>query len=80
MTKNIPIMTDFENVQEAMIGVLTDTNIKAQAVFDLMKQGYVFEVAPTIKCDGINPDGTYINPELISVSLITSSGRKQIEA
>lgn len=71
----IPVTQDYNEDPSTVLG-----SIYANAdIVKMFESGYIFEVAPQIECDGIDDNGEYINPRLLSVSIITHTGRKENE-
>lgn len=69
---SIPVTQDYKEDPESVLGHIYG----AADIVKLMEQGYIFEVAPQIECDGVDENGEYINPKLLSVSIITGTARK----
>ena len=78
VTRNteIPVTVNYLDTLDNSIGRLVPYNLNSQAsfIYDMMKAGYIFEIAPTI-----------LDGELIGVSILTGTARldenlkKQIE-
>lgn len=69
---SVPVTQDYQDDPHSILGyIYTDHDI-----IKLLESGYIFEVAPQIECDGIDDNGEYINPRLLSISIITGTARK----
>lgn len=73
---SVPLTVDYKDDVTSVIGQVYG----AADIVKLMEKGYIFEVAPQIECDGVDEHGNYINPRLLSVSIITGTARKMTDA
>lgn len=69
---SIPVTQDYRDEPECVVGSIFSTHELVQ----MFESGYIFEIAPQIECDGVDDNGEYINPRLLSVSIITHTARK----
>lgn len=68
--ERVPITVDFSDDLKNFFGYAYPEH----EIMDLFKNGFIFQIAPSIECDGYDEEGNYINPRLVSLSIVTASG------